>query len=158
LVYGAALSQTSTLACLDYRGVFSLLEDLQGNVNPLLRHNKQSVLDLSLNQMARKFVIKPNQNGIQDIFMLTLRGSLIRLRIREASDPYLKDAELSKAMHRIGNKGDIGRRYKNDRVQSSDSEEGIDDVRYMVCDRDVLLKGCMRGEDRVEVELWLNKN
>jgi hypothetical protein len=108
--------------------------------------------------MARKFVIKPHQNGIQDIFMLTLRGSLIRLRIREASDPDLKDAELSKAMHRIGNKGDIGRRYNNDRVQSSDSEEGIDDVRYMVCDRDVLLKGCMRGEDRVEVELWLSKN
>ena len=83
LIYGAALPGSSTLACLDYRGVFSLLEDLQGNFNPMLRHNKQSVLDLNLHQMSRKFlVLTRDPPGCYDILMLTLRGSMLRLRIR----------------------------------------------------------------------------
>ena len=64
-------------------------------------------------------------------------------------------------MQRVACKGRLGGRYKREREGdegSSEDEEGSEESGYEQVDRDALKSGCLRNEDRVEVELWLNKN
>lgn len=55
IVYARGINETNLVACLDYQGTFSILGDLQGNVNPLLRLNKETLYSHSFNQLIRKF-------------------------------------------------------------------------------------------------------
>ena len=92
--------------------------------------------------------------------MMTLLGSLIRLHVRRSQGQDRRDSELTKAMQRVACKGRLGGRHKREREadeESSESEEA-EELGYELVDRDALRCGCLRNEDRVEVELWLNKH
>ena len=92
--------------------------------------------------------------------MMTMLGSLIRLHVRKSQSQDKRDSELTKAMQRVAFRGRLGGRYKRDRkaVEHSSESEEVEESGYELVDRDALRSGCLRNEDRVEVELWLNKN
>ena len=63
-------------------------------------------------------------------------------------------------MQRVACKGRLGGRYKRESEadEGSSEDEAAEEPGYELVDRDALRSGCLRNEDRVEVELWLNKN
>ena len=56
----------------------------------------------------------------------------------------------------ISEKGNIGKKYRNVKDESDSESEDLEERLYQVIDKDSLIKGCIKSEDRVEVELWLN--
>ena len=61
-------------------------------------------------------------------------------------------------MQNLARKGTIGTKYNHYSEKEESDSEDMEDERYWAVDREVVREGCMRAEDRVEVELWLNKN
>ena len=158
-MYARALNETNMVGCLDYQGNFSILGDLLGNINPLLRHNKETLYTHSFNQLIRRFDYSYNSELHQHSFLfMTFRGSLIELTLKSLNEaPKFNIQTASKytsILRSIALKGSV-KRFLSE--ESKDEEEESDDefkeVRFWEVDHDLNAQGCIRPKDRVEFEL-----
>jgi hypothetical protein len=140
-IYANSLTFNESLACLDYQGNFSLLEDLQGNVSPLLKYNKESVFSHSFNQLIRKFECLSDRN---EILMMSLRGSLIGLKF--ATDSSLEKEHRLTLIHR------------KDKEEDYTEETDIDKegIKYREVDRDLISYGLISAIEKIEFETQWN--
>jgi len=84
------------VACLDYQGKFSILGDLLGNINPLLRHNKETLYTHSFNQLIRKFNYSYNSElRLHTFLFMSFRGSMIELTFKSLNEAPNFDIQTS---------------------------------------------------------------
>lgn len=150
------------VACLDYQGNFSILGDLIGNINPLLRHNKETLYSHSFNQLIRKFNYSYNtESHLHTFLFMSFRGSVIELTFKSLNEPQNFEIQTSSKytsiLKSLAHKGSIKRYLSEESKEEEESDDEFKEVKFWEIDHDINSKGCIRPQDRVEFELQRNR-
>jgi hypothetical protein len=137
------------VACLDYEGKFSILGDLLGNINPLLRHNKEALYSHSFNQLIRKFNYTYNSElQLHKFLFMTFRGSMIELTFKSLNEaPKFEIQTPSKytsILRSLALKGSIKLYLSEESNEDEESNDEFKEVKFWEIDHDLNSQGCIR--------------